>query len=162
MQGGYKDVVTVADPLYDAADEQLTTGMWEDPRIGRPGSSTFGLQSSYGIYARFGTAVPRGSGGFIVYRPDHWAFAKADLYYGDTFGDEANIFGFELDGLEYEFRDGLPCPKEPNSLPEGLDILAMNVVSTVEADDPQPSNTLFLGGHLTRSIASWRSCEPSS
>jgi hypothetical protein len=162
MQVCYKELATAADPLFDTADTHLTTGMWEDPRIGRPGSSTFGLQSSYGIYARFGTAVPRGSGGFIVYRPDHWAFAKADLYYGDTFGDEANIFGFELDGLEYEFRDGLPFPKEPNSLPEGLEILAMNVVSAVEADHGHPSTRLFLGDSFARGIASVRYGDTSS
>jgi hypothetical protein len=152
----YKEFATTADPVVDTADSHLTTGMWEDKKVGRPGSSTFGLQAIFGIYARFGTAVPRGSGGFIAYRPDHWAFANADLYYGDTFGDQANIFGFECDGLDYEFHDGLPFPKYPNSVPPDLEILAMNVVSTVEEHHGHPSTRLFLGESFARGISGLR------
>jgi hypothetical protein len=152
----YKEFANTADPVAGTDDNRLTTSMWEDKQVDRPGSSTFGLQAIYGIYARFGTAVPRGSGGFIVYRPEHWAFSDADLYYGDTFGDEANIFGFECDGLDYEFRDGLPYPKNPGSVPEGLQILAMNVVSTVEEHHGHPSTRLFLGDAFARGISALR------
>ena len=33
-----------------------------------------------------------------------------DLYYGDVFGAASRIFGYEVDGLAYTFRDGLPYP----------------------------------------------------
>jgi hypothetical protein len=141
----YKEFANAADPVASTRDAHLTTTMWEDPKIGRPGSLTFGLQALYGIYARVGAATPRGTGGFVTYRPDHWAFADADLYYGDSFGDAARIAGFEMDGLDYEFRDGLPHPKQSSAVPEGLEILAMTVVSPVEADHGHALTRLFVG-----------------
>ncbi len=33
-----------------------------------------------------------------------------DLRYADIFGDEARIFAYEVDGLDYTFRQGLPYP----------------------------------------------------
>jgi hypothetical protein len=152
----YKEMAGKSDPLAGTSRSHLTTSMWEDPRVGRPGSLTFGLQAIHGIYARVGGAVPRGSGGFITYRPNHWAFADADLYYGDSFGASARIFGFELDGLEYEFRDGLPFPKESAVIPAGLEILAMNVVSPVEADHRHPLTRPFIGDVSAAQLANFR------
>lgn len=152
----YKELARSADPLASTAESKLTTSMWEDPIVGRPGSLTFGLQAIHGIYARVGAAVPRGSGGFTVYRPDHWAFADADLYYGDTFGSQARIFGFEMDGLEYEFHDGLPFPKASPAIPAGLEILAMNVVSPVETDHRHPASKLFVGDAAAVGISTFR------
>ncbi len=156
IQVCYKEFAQRSDPVSGTAESRFTTSMWEDPVVGRPGSLTFGLQAVHGIYARVGAAVPRGSGGFITYRPEHWAFADADLYYGDTFGSSARIFGFELDGLEYEFRDGLPFPKPSPDIPAGLEILAMNVVSPVEADHRHPATRLFVGDAAAAGLASFR------
>jgi hypothetical protein len=152
----YKELAAKADPLAGTSESHLTTSMWEDALVGRPGSLTFGLQAIYGIYARVGGAVPRGAGGFITYRPQHWAFADADLYYGDLFGESARIFGFELDGLEYEFRDGLPFPKSSAAVPKDLEILAMNVVSPVETDHGHPGTRLFVGDFSASGIAQFR------
>lgn len=152
----YKELANTKDPVVGTDQSHLLTSMWEDPNVGRPGSLTFGLQAIYGIYARVGGAVPRGSGGFITYRPDHWAFADADLYYGDSFGGSARIFGFENDGLEYEFRDGLPFPKESSNIPPGLEILAMNVASLVEEDHKHPLTRTFVGDLAAPGIAKFR------
>jgi hypothetical protein len=152
----YKELANVADPLAATSDAHLTTSMWEDPKLGRPGSLTFGLQTVHGIYARVGAAVPRGSGGFIAYRPDHWVFAAADLYYGDSFGETARIAGFEMDGLDYEFHDGLPYPKRSDAVPEGLEILAMAVASPVETDHGHPLTRLFVGDMSSARFAELR------
>ena len=45
-----------------------------------------GAGSAYGLYSRFGAAMPRGSGAFTVYRNDHWMFAGTGLRYGDLLG----------------------------------------------------------------------------
>ena len=152
----YKELAPQADPIVSTRDSKFTTTMWEDPLTQRPGSLTFGLQAVHGIYARVGGAVPRGTGGFIVYRPDHWAFADADLYYGDSFGQSARIFAFECDGLDYEFRDGLPFPKASQDIPAGLEILAMNMVSPVEADQGHPLTRLFVGDSAAVRMAEYR------
>lgn len=149
----YKDLAREADPYMRGSESHLTTTLWEDPITRRPGSLTFGLQAIHGIYARVGAAAPRGSGGFTVYRPEHWAFADADLYYGDTFGSSARIFAFECDGLQYEFEDGLPYPKSSPSIPPGLEILAMNLVSPIETDHMHPATRLLLGDAPLRGFA---------
>ena len=48
-------------------------------RIGRPEPSMTGLSFSRGGYSRYGLGVPRASGAYTVWRPDHWAFEGTDL-----------------------------------------------------------------------------------
>ena len=85
------------DPVRNTDHKHLITTAWEDTAVGRPGALTFGLNGSCGIYAGWGACVPRGSGGFTVYRPEHWAFEGTDLYYGDQLGAEAKVFGYAVD-----------------------------------------------------------------
>jgi hypothetical protein len=40
----------------------------------------------------------------------HWAFAGTGLYYGDLLGADSHIYGYEVDGLDFEIRYGLPYP----------------------------------------------------
>ena len=63
------------DPVYGTAREKYLTGMWSNPRTGRPENETFGLSFTRGGYHRLGYVMPRSSGGYMVYRPGHWAFA---------------------------------------------------------------------------------------
>jgi hypothetical protein len=89
--------------------------------------------------------VGRGPRGFTIYRPDHWAFDGAGLGYGDILGAEANIFGYEVDGLEYRFEAGLPYPTcEDGAAPE-IEILAMGLASNIEADHAVWGETLYIG-----------------
>jgi hypothetical protein len=107
-------------------DPRLTTIMWDHPIIGRPAAQTMGLTGMAGVYTRYGVATPRSSGGFTVYRPDHWIFEGTDLYYGDVLGGvPACVAAFEVDGVEYTFRKGLPYPTFEDSAPPDLAILAM-------------------------------------
>jgi len=120
------------DPMTKSDSTQATV-MWMDPMLKRPAAQTFGLKATG--YSRYGAVNPRGSGGFTVYRPWHWAFAKTDLYYGDNFGNAPiNIFGFEVDGVAYTFDKGLPYPTDADSPPEGLQILAMAPSAIGEPD----------------------------
>ncbi|MFI1294175.1 hypothetical protein ACH4VM_38260 [Streptomyces sp. NPDC020792] len=68
--------------------------------MGRPGATTIGLNGLGGLYNRYGAATPRSSGGFTVYRPEHWAFADTDLYYGDLLGGAPTfLVAFEVDSV---------------------------------------------------------------
>jgi hypothetical protein len=89
--------------------------------------------------------VPRGPGGFTIYRPEHWAFAGSDLYYGDVLGGASKVFGYEVDGLDYTFRDGLPFPTIDAGAPDGLEILAMGHASILEEHHGNPGTDLFIG-----------------
>ena len=130
----HKYVAHTSDPLRTENDRRRLTSTWEDPLVGRPGASTMGLNALGGIYSRIGLMTPRGSAGFTVYRPDHWAFAGTDLYYGDVFGSEAGILGYEVDAVDYTFKDGLPEPTHSDGAPANLRILAMAPASNAEGD----------------------------
>lgn len=109
-----------------ARDPRRATTVWEAKSVGRPGAETFGLNGLGGIYTRYGVATPRSSGGFTVYRPEHWAFAGTDLYYGDVLGAGPTFLAaFEVDSVEYTFRRGLPYPTFEDGAPETLEILAL-------------------------------------
>lgn len=104
----------------------LATTVWEAKSVGRPGATTIGLNGLGGIYNRYGVATPRSSGGYTVYRPEHWSFAGTDLYYGDLLGGSpAFLAAFEVDSVEYTFRRGLPYPTFEDGAPSTLEILAM-------------------------------------
>ncbi|MGE0239171.1 MAG: N,N-dimethylformamidase beta subunit family domain-containing protein [Parvibaculaceae bacterium] len=108
------------------ATPHLATTVWEAKCVGRPGATTIGLNGLGGIYTRYGVATPRSSGGFTIYRPDHWAFAGTDLYYGDVLGAAPTFLAaFEVDSVEYTFRRGLPYPTFEDGAPETLEILGM-------------------------------------
>ncbi len=115
----------LADPVFESSDRLRTSTSWDFEFLNRPGAQTLGLTGLGGIYSRFGTAAGRASGGLTVYRPDHWVFADTDLYYGDVFGQSAKIASFEVDGVDYTFRKGLPYPTHTDGAPENLQILAM-------------------------------------
>nr|WP_312841721.1 N,N-dimethylformamidase beta subunit family domain-containing protein [Sinorhizobium psoraleae] len=102
------------------------------PEIGRPGCKSFGLNASNGCYAGWRGFMPRGVRGFPIYRPEHWAFAKTGLFYGDVLGEEGHIYGYEVDGLDYEIRNGLPYPSPTSGAPDGLEILAVGMATHVE------------------------------
>ncbi len=140
----YKYRARAEDPVYQSGDMSRATNSWEAPEIGRPGAATFGLNASRGIYAGWGGCSPRGVKGFPVYRPKHWAFAHTGLFYGDVLGQDSQIYGYEVDGLDYEIRDGRPYPAAGSGAPEGLEILAMGMASQVEeADFLEPADQFF-------------------
>lgn len=122
------------DPAYES-DRRRTTTMWDWDEIGRPGAQTVGLSGVQGSYIRYGSAVPRASGGFTVYREGHWIFEGTDLQYGDVFGQApVCIAAFEVDGADYTFRRGLPYPTHADGAPEGLEILAMTPAVAGQVD----------------------------
>ncbi len=141
------------DPAYRSDDRHLTTLCWDAVELARPAALTMGLSGARGIYAGWGGCVPRGPGGFTVYRPEHWAFAGTDLYYGDVLGGRSRSFGYEVDGLDYVIRDGLPAPTGEDGAPPGIDILALGLAVTVEEDHGDHAPDLFIGTRDAEMIA---------
>jgi hypothetical protein len=155
----YKYRARAEDPCRDGAERHLTTTTWEAPEVGRPGAATFGLNATRGMYAGWGGLCPRGVGGFTLYRPEHWAFAGCGLCYGDVIGAASRAFGYEVDGLDYEVRDGLPYPTGADGGPEDTEILAMGLATNVEADHGEAGDggaPLFVGDDDARFIAEIR------
>jgi len=152
----YKYRARAEDPVYRSADPSRTTGSWEAPETGRPGALTFGLNATNGLYAGWGACAPRGVRGFPVYRPEHWAFSGTGLCYGDLLGTQGHAFGYEVDGLDYLIRDGLPEPTETSGAPPGLRILALGMSSLKEERLDVPLDDRFLSDDDAKYVAAIR------
>ncbi|WP_395687514.1 N,N-dimethylformamidase beta subunit family domain-containing protein [Aestuariivirga sp.] len=150
----YKYLARAEDPLMVTGPRHLVTESWEAPEIGRPGAASFGLNATHGLYASWSGCSPRGAKGFPVYRPEHWAFAGTGLYYGDILGARSCIFGYEVDGLPYEIRGGLPYPADPSRAPDGISILALGLSATLEEGPTIRPGHSFLGSEDAEYVAS--------
>ena len=88
--------------------------MWADPLVGRPEWELLGAGSAFGLYHRFGKATPRGVGGFVVYRDDHWMLEGTGLGYGDVLGVDDGIVGYETLGCPAHVRRAA-APRRPGA-----------------------------------------------
>ena len=110
------------DPVI-AAEPTAMSGMWCDPAVERPESRFLAASSMYGLYSRFGQATPRGVGGFVVYRDDHWMFEGTGLRYGDVLGNDDGVVGYETVGTRFTFDDvNLPVLVADPLLPDPADV----------------------------------------
>jgi hypothetical protein len=102
----YKSRAEREDPVAaDPARRHLTSGLWSSPTVARPEAALTGLSFLLAGYHRFGLCVSRGIAGYTVWRDDHWALAGADLFWGDVFGDDCRLVGYENDGCALGFGD---------------------------------------------------------
>lgn len=126
------------DPVAGTEKAHLLTTIWEHSSIKRPAAQTFSVTGLQGIYATYDGAAPRSSGGFTVYRAGHWAFENTSLMYGDTFGMEEGIVGYETDSVDYIIQRGLPFATDLHGPLEGTEILAVTpgVVDQVSSGGP--------------------------
>lgn len=134
----YKGKAEDSDPLAaDPARRHQTSGLWSSPWVGRPEAALTGLSFLFGGYHRMANCVSRGVGGYTVWRDDHWALAGADLYWGDVFGDDCRLVGYENDGCPFTIgADGLPQPVPRLGVPDNLQIIATAPATLAEPDSP--------------------------
>ena len=120
----YKYAAREHDPVMGTDRQRLLTSIWSDPLIGRPENLTTGLSFCRGGYVRFGRAVPRSTGAYTVWRPEHWAFDGTNLRYGDPLGLGSYIVAYEVDGCDLKLKDGLPSPTGADGTPADMAVLA--------------------------------------
>ena len=115
----YKYSAHRTDPVVGTTDQHTMSGMWCDPIVGRPEWQFLGGGSAYGLYSRFGQATPRASGGFTVYRDDHWLLAGTGLRYGDQLGASLGAVGYETVGVRLGLDEyGLPVAMQADAAPQ--------------------------------------------
>ena len=149
-KGQFKD-----DPVYDTPRMSELTSIWSDHLIGRPENHMTGVSFCRGGYHRIGKRVTSGAGGYTVHRHDHWLFDGTGIGYGDVLGADATIVGYECDGCDFTYRDGLPYPTGSDGTPAGFEILATapaaHFTRTTAARPPkphEPSEVEFIAGRL--------------
>jgi len=123
------------DPVFGTSDQHLLTSLWCDHLIGRPENRLTGVSAARGGYVRIGLGVPRGSGGYTVWRPEHWAFEGTELRYGDLLGGQSMVVGYEADGCEFVLENGLPVPTHADGTPDSFTILATSPAHLWSSDE---------------------------
>ena len=90
-----------------------------------------------------------------IHRPDHWIFDGSGVGYGDVLGAESVIVGYECDGCDFTYRDGLPYPTGVDGTPSDFQILgtapAAHFTRTTAARPPrphEPSEIEFIASRL--------------
>ena len=113
------------DELYSSSAERIPelATLWGHHLVGRPENEMTGVGFLHGGYHRSHGQYMDGSGAFTVHRPDHWLFEGTDLEAGNEFGGKDTIVGYECDGCELEWRNGLPFPTHRDGTPEGFVVL---------------------------------------
>ncbi|WP_426033646.1 N,N-dimethylformamidase beta subunit family domain-containing protein [Cypionkella sp. TWP1-2-1b2] len=138
----FKTTAETADPL---AQTNRLTSYWDHPAINRPATSSMGLTGSAGVYAGWSRCAAHGSGGFAIYRPEHWALKGSGLGYGDVLGAASKIFGYEVDGIDYTMTHGLPFAAENAGLQGALTIVGLSPATTLSHATGPQDRDLFIG-----------------
>ncbi len=125
------------DPKWaDPATRGEATHLWSHPAFGRNEAQVTGLSFLYGGYHRLGMCVGRGSAAYTVYDDTHWALEDTDLYYGDAFGSDVPLLGYENDGCPLAFGDdGLPMAAGGVGIPDNLHVIG--IAPATLAEDPR-------------------------
>lgn len=112
------------DPVYKTGDYRTLSTLWSHHLVGRPENELTGVGFLYGGYHRSHGQFMDGPAEYTVHRPEHWVFEGTNLSQEDTFGGKDTIVGYECDGCELIYEDGLPMPTHRDGTPEGFTILA--------------------------------------
>ena len=113
------------DELYTSTADTIPTlaTLWSHHLVGRPENAMTGVGFLHGGYHKSHGQLMDGSGAFTVHRPEHWLFEGTGLAAGAEFGGKDSIVGYECDGCELEWHDGLPQPTHRDGTPESFTIL---------------------------------------
>ena len=132
-----------ADPHYDSHGAPELSTMWSDPLVGRPESEMTGVSFTYGGYAHMNNA-PKGSGGYQVWDPDHWAFDSLEVSVGAGVGEEDITVAYECDGCPVEVVDGIPRAIK-SKVPDGFKLLATAPAHLWETREAPPMPDGYIG-----------------
>lgn len=114
----------VMDPIYVTGPHAQLSTLWSHHLVNRPENQLTGVGFLWGGYHRSHGQLMDGSGGYTVHRPEHWMFEGTNLNANDLLGAKDTIVGYECDGCEMEWKDGLPFPTHRDGTPSGFEILA--------------------------------------
>lgn len=123
-----------SDPVFKTRDFKTLSSLWSHHLVARPENQLTGVGFLWGGY--------RGSHGqfmgepaeYTVHRPEHWVFEGTGLARGAVFGGADTVVGYETDGCELEWRDGLPHPTHRDGTPDTFTVLATCPVRWQEDD----------------------------
>jgi hypothetical protein len=111
------------DSAFRSGDHRQLTTLWSHHLVGRPENELTGVGFLWGGYHKSHGQFMDGDGAFTVHRPEHWIYEGTKLKKGDKFGAKDSIVGYECDGCEIVWKDGLPFPTHRDGTPKTFTIL---------------------------------------
>ena len=151
---GYKGLFK-KDPVFGTDRIGELTSMWSDRLIERPENHMTGVSFARGGYHRIGKRATRGAGGYTVHRAEHWLFEGTGVDYGDLIGANGTTVGYECDGCDFDYQDGLPVATSVDGTPPNFTILgtapAAHFTRETAARPPppdQPSEVEFIAARM--------------
>lgn len=113
------------DPYYRLRPQRgFLTTLWSHHLVNRPENQLTGVGFLWGGYRKSHGQFMDDPAEFTVHRPDHWLFEGTGLKRNDRFGNNDTIVGYECDGCELAWKDGLPEPTHRDGTPKGFTVLA--------------------------------------
>ncbi len=113
----------VFDPYYRTKDPKLLSTLWSHHLVGRPENQLTGVGFLWGGYHKSHGQFMDGKASYKVHRPEHWVFRETNLKRDDRFGGKDTIVGYECDGCEMRWENGLPFPTHNDGTPKSFVIL---------------------------------------
>jgi hypothetical protein len=111
------------DPVYATRDFKTLSTLWSHYLVGRPENQLTGVGFLWGGFVRSHGQFMDANAAYTVHRPEHWVFENTGLKRGDDFGGKDTIVGYEADGCELEWRDGLPYATHKDGTPQSFVVL---------------------------------------
>jgi hypothetical protein len=112
------------DPVFKGGDFRTLTTLWSHHLVQRPENRLTGVGFLWGGYRKSHGQFMDEPAEFTVHQPDHWMLAGTNLRRDEKFGGKDTIVGYECDGCELVWKDGLPSPTHRDGTPEGFTIVA--------------------------------------
>jgi hypothetical protein len=111
------------DPIFQTRDFKTLSTAWSHHLLQRPENSLTGVGFLWGGYRKSHGQFMEDKAEYTVHRPDHWVFEGTALKRNDVFGDKDTIVGYECDGCELTWKNGLPYPTSKDGTPENFEVL---------------------------------------
>jgi hypothetical protein len=112
------------DPVFATRDFKTLSTAWSHHLLKRPENELTGVGFLWGGYRKSHGQFMTDPAEYEVHRPDHWVLAGTGLKRGDKFGGKDTIVGYECDGCELQWKDGLPFPTFKDGTPKTFEVLA--------------------------------------
>ncbi|HSH95762.1 MAG TPA: N,N-dimethylformamidase beta subunit family domain-containing protein [Roseimicrobium sp.] len=112
------------DPVWKTGDFKTLSTAWSHHLLKRPENSLTGVGFLQGGYRKSHGQFMNDPAEYTVHRADHWVFEGTGVNRDDKFGDKDTIVGYECDGCELEWKNGLPFPTYKDGTPKTFTVLA--------------------------------------
>lgn len=131
----YKDASL--DPLTGVTDSLVTIN-WFNPPVNKPENTTIGTSFKHGGYVNRGTVLPASDGysDYAAYNTHHWIFKNTGLKEGDEWGLENTIGGVEVDGVLFDWVNGIPVVTGADQTPMNFRIFGL---TPADRNGPSPT-----------------------